>query len=188
MGKDKTTTHKPEEGFKEPKCKRRNSTEGDRPDSAKKQSKGERTTPEPQTMTTRNFFAPLRDLEMKEAPETGCDGEETETSQRTGKNRSPSIIITAQINLLKFQGEIKAIAKGSVEIRNTKTGTRVITTGMADYLAIKNQLEKKKTPFYTFHPKSVKQIKVVIRQLPGNTLAEDIAHELIEMGFKVISV
>jgi hypothetical protein len=44
--------------------------------------------------------------------------------------------------LLKFQGEIKAIMRGIFELRNTKHGTRVITRNMADYLAIKNQLEK----------------------------------------------
>jgi hypothetical protein len=49
--------------------------------------------------------------------------------------------ITTQINLLKFHGEIKAIAKCSLELRNTKNGTRVITREMADHQVIKNQLE-----------------------------------------------
>jgi uncharacterized paraquat-inducible protein A len=59
---------------------------------------------------------------------------------------------------------------------------------MADYLAIKNQLQRKKTPFYTFHPKSVKTIKAVIRQLPDNTPAEIISNELTALGFMAISV
>jgi hypothetical protein len=67
---------------------------------------------------------------------------DAETLQRTGKDRPPPIIITLQINLLKFQGEIKAIITGIFELRNTKYGTRVITRKVADYLAIKNQLEK----------------------------------------------
>jgi hypothetical protein len=89
--------------------------------------------------------------------------------------------------VLNLQGEIKAIAMGSFELRNTKNGTRVITREMADYLAIKSQLQKKKIPFYTFHPKSAKPIKAVIRYVPGNTPAEDIANELLALGFKVIS-
>jgi hypothetical protein len=44
--------------------------------------------------------------------------------------------------LLKCQGEIKTIINGIFVIRNTKYGTRVITRKMADYLAIKNPLEK----------------------------------------------
>jgi hypothetical protein len=77
----------------------------------------------------------------------GCVGRggaeaDAETLQRTGQNRPPPIIITSQINFLKFQGEIKAIIRGIFELRNTKYGTRVITRKMADYLATKNQLEK----------------------------------------------
>jgi len=109
-GTEKTTPKHEEEGFKEPKRKRRNSAEGNRPNLAKKRGtiehKGERTTPEPQTLrTTRNFFAPLRDLETEGAPETGDGEEETENSRIIGKDSPPLIIITAQINLLKFQGE-----------------------------------------------------------------------------------
>jgi hypothetical protein len=54
--------------------------------------------------------------------------------------------------LLKFQGEIKAIIKGSFELRNIKNRTRLITREMADSLAIKNELEKTKIPYHTFHP------------------------------------
>jgi hypothetical protein len=64
----------------------------------------------------------------------------------------------------------------------------VVTKEIADYLTIKKLLEEKKTPFYTFHPKSVKPIKVIIRHLPGNNPAEDIAKELQALGFAVISV
>jgi hypothetical protein len=130
---------------------------------------------------------------MEEASETRSEEEGSETSQKIGKETPPPIIITTQINLLRFQGEIKAIAKGSFELRNTKNGTRVITKEMANYLAIKSQLQKKKKkkkkiPFYTFHPKSVKPIKAIIRYLPSNTPAEDIANELLALGFRVIGV
>jgi len=64
----------------------------------------------------------------------------------------------------------------------------VVTKGIADYLTIKKHLEEKKIPNYTFHPKSVKPIKPVIRHLPGNTPAENIAKELQTIGFTAISV
>jgi len=139
---------RPEEGFQEQKTKRRSSTEEDRPNSAKKQGMNNNNVIGlKQTATiTRNFFAPL---EMDAEPETG--GMEEEPLQRTGKDRPPPIIITSQVNLLKFQKEIKAITKGSFELRNTKHGTRAISREMADYLAIKNQLEKTKIHYYTFH-------------------------------------
>jgi hypothetical protein len=56
---------------------------------------------------------------MEEAPETGCDDEDSEISQRI-EDRPPPIIITTQINLLNFQGGMIFIAKGSFELRNTK--------------------------------------------------------------------
>jgi hypothetical protein len=42
--------------------------------------------------------------------------------------------------------------------------------------------------YFTFHPKSEKPIKAVIRQLPANTPAEDIASSLQDLGFTIISV
>jgi len=136
---------------------------------------------------TRNFFAPLKDLETEEAAENKGEEEGSGNSQGNGKERPPPIIITAQINLLNFQGEIKAIKKVSFELRNAKDGTGVVTREMADYLAIKKHLEQKKAPFYTFHPKSEEPIKAVIRHFPGNTPAEDIARELQALDFSVIS-
>jgi hypothetical protein len=50
---------------------------------------------------------------------------------------------------------------------------------VAEYLAIKRYLQQKK---------SVKPIKAIIRHLPGNTSAEDIAKELLALGFSIISV
>jgi len=69
-----TATPKTTECFKEQKRKRRSSTEGDRPDAAKKQGaraqRLQRTTPEPQVAATKKFFAPLRNIEMEEAAES----------------------------------------------------------------------------------------------------------------------
>jgi hypothetical protein len=65
---------------------------------------------------------------------------------------------------------------------------KIVTEDIIDYLAIKKNLEDKKIHSYIFHPKPLKPIKAVIRHLPGNTAAEDIAKELQELGFDVISV
>jgi hypothetical protein len=89
---------------------------------------------------------------------------------------------------MKFQKKIKAITKGSFELRNTKNGTMVISREMADYQAIKDQLEKTKIHYYTFHPMSVKPIKAVMKYLPGTAPAEDIVNELLALDYKVISV
>jgi hypothetical protein len=45
-----------------------------------------------------------------------------------------------------------------------------------------------KARFETNYPKSEKPIKTVIRHLPVNTPAEDIAEGLVDLGFDVISV
>jgi hypothetical protein len=49
------------------------------------------------------------------------------TNQRIfGRKGPPSINLTASLNLLKFQVEIKAFAKGSFEFHNTGNGIRVV--------------------------------------------------------------
>jgi hypothetical protein len=63
-----------------------------------------------------------------------------------------------------------------------------MTKEMADYSAIKHHLEQNSLHFYTFHPKSEKPIKTVIRHLPGHTPAEHISNELVALKFSVISV
>jgi hypothetical protein len=188
-------SNKPTEGLKEQKRKRRTSKEADRPDAAKKQGavvQQTRIAAAPQVAAqptpTRNIFAPLRDLEIEETTENNGAKEGARNSQGNRPERPPPIIIIAQLSLLRLQGEIKASTKGSFELRNARNGTRVVTKEMADYLAIKKLLEKKKTPFYTFQPKSVKPIKVVIRHLLGNIPVENITKELQALGFTVISV
>jgi hypothetical protein len=53
---------------------------------------------------------------------------------------------------------------------------------MADYFAIRVFFDKHQYHYFTFHPKSEKPIKAVIRQLPANTPAEDIASSLQDLG------
>jgi hypothetical protein len=66
------------------------------------------------------------------------------------------------------------MVKGNFEFRNTRNGTRVITRGMVDFLAVKSHFEKNNLSYFTFYPKSEKPIKAAIHHLPQNTPAEDI--------------
>jgi hypothetical protein len=57
---------------------------------------------------------------------------------------------------------------------------------MADFSAIKSFQNENLS--FTFHPKSLKLIKVIIRYLPSATSAEKIYEALTELGFDVMSV
>jgi hypothetical protein len=59
---------------------------------------------------------------------------------------------------------------------------------MEEYTSLKNHIQLNETHYYTFHPKADKPIKAVIRHLPGETPAEDIANELLALGYKVYNV
>jgi hypothetical protein len=80
------------------------------------------------------------------------------------------------------------VAKQVFEFRNTKNGTRVITKDMVDFEAVKLHFESNHLSFYSFFPKSEKPIKAVIRHLPNNAPAEDIAEGLGDIGFDAVSV
>jgi hypothetical protein len=78
--------------------------------------------------------------------------------------------------------------KGTFEFRTIRNGTKVVTKDMDEYLALMRQLDASKIPDYTFHPKSVKLTKAIIRHLPGDTPAKDISDEILALGFNVTSV
>jgi hypothetical protein len=89
---------------------------------------------------------------------------------------------------MQLQRQLKGIVKGSFEFRNTQNGTRIVTKEMADYSFIKEYLSSQSLNYFTFYLKSLKPIRAVIRHLLGNTPAEDIYEELVELGFDIISV
>jgi hypothetical protein len=64
----------------------------------------------------------------------------------------------------------------------------MITKDMADFQAVKLHFESNSLSFYFFLPNSEKPIKSVIRHLPINTPAEDIAEGLVDLSFEVVSV
>jgi hypothetical protein len=128
-------------------------------------------------VATRNFFAPLRTANMDTDPPAA---EPSSAAQETvpGKTgRPPAIILTSVTNLMQLQKQLEGVAKQAFEFRNTKTGTRVITKDMIDFQAVKLHFESNNLSFRAF-PKSDKRIKAVIRDLPNNTPAEDIAEGL----------
>jgi hypothetical protein len=136
----------------------------------------------------RKYFAPLR-LDEDDTVYTGENGaQQVSTSVPKAAGRPPPVIVTMSLNLLKFQGELKSIMKGTFEFRTTRNGIKVVTKGMADYLALIRHLDANTIPYCTFDPKSVKPVKAVIFHLPGDTPAKDISDELVALGFSVISV
>jgi type II restriction/modification system DNA methylase subunit YeeA len=82
------------------------------------------------------------------------------------------------INLIQLQGNLKSIVKGNFEFWSTRNGTRLVTREMAAYSAIREYFDSKNLNYFTFHPKSQKPVKAVIRHLPIDTPAEDISNGL----------
>jgi hypothetical protein len=105
-----------------------------------------------------------------------------------GRQATPPVTIRVSLNLLNFQGELKPIIKDTFEFRTTRNGIKVVTKDTANYSALMRYFVASKIPYYTFHPKSLKSAKAVIRHLPGDTPIKDISDELLALGFTVINV
>jgi hypothetical protein len=141
----------------------------------------------PSKVATRNFFTPLRTTTM----DTDSSGSESTPQEETVPEktcRPPTIILSSAANLIQLQKQLKNVVKEDFEFRNTRSGTRVITRGMADFLAVKSHFEGNKLSFYTFFPKSEKPIKAVMPHLPINTPAKDNCDRLVSLGLDVVSV
>jgi hypothetical protein len=132
----------------------------------------------PQVQTP-NCYAPLRNgMEVEERQDTtGTHAEKQFTSSQAG--RPPPITLKSATNLIQLQKKIRGPFKGSLEFRNTRRGTRVVT---------KPLFQTENLSFFTFHPKSLKPIKAVIRHLPSVIPAKEIYEALAELGFDVMSV
>jgi hypothetical protein len=72
---------------------------------------------------------------------------------------------------IQFQRQLKGLLKVKFEFRNTRSGTRVVTKGRADFSAIRSHFESNNLPYFTFYPKSQKSVKAVIQHLPFTTPA-----------------
>jgi hypothetical protein len=138
-----------EDGFKEVRRRKRHSTNEAAPTS-KKPAAEEKNTPNKE-VATRNFFAPLRGSRMD------TDSSVTEATTReeavpSTAGRPPPIILTANANLIQLQRQLKNVAKGDFEFRNTKGGTRVITRSMTDFDAVKSYFSTQNLSYYSFWP------------------------------------
>jgi hypothetical protein len=46
--------------------------------------------------------------------------------------RPPPIVLTSAANLIQLQKKLKGVARQNFELRNTRSGTRVVTKDMVD--------------------------------------------------------
>jgi hypothetical protein len=141
----------------------------------------------PSTTTCRNYFAPLRSLEMEANETTSQRQQQQEATTNTG-GRPPPIFLTSAVKLIHLLGKLRGIVKGNFEFRNIRNGTRVVTKEIEDVCAIRVYHEANNLNYFTFHPKSEKPIMAVIRNLPIQTPSEDISKGLEELGYSIISV
>jgi hypothetical protein len=74
----------------------------------------------------RNYYAPLRTVEMDTEKEDG-EGQNSEVEKQQKTGRPPPIILTSATNLITLQAKLKVLVHVSFEFRNTRNGTRVIT-------------------------------------------------------------
>jgi len=65
-----------------------------------------------------------------------------------GSGRQPPIIRTSSVNLPKFQGNIKAAAKGTFEFRTPQNDIRMLTMEMVDFSAVMNHLDTHNLNYY----------------------------------------
>jgi hypothetical protein len=122
---------------------------------------------------------------VKETAETDTDQGQQTTSNKTG--RPPPIVLTSTVNLIKLQKDLKSISKAPFEMRSTENGIPVLIKEMGDY-TIRQHFEQSSLNYFTFHPKTEKPLKAVIRHVPSDTPAENISNKLQPLGFTVISV
>jgi hypothetical protein len=149
--------------FKEVRNRKRHSTE----EAAHSPKKAAVPTPAG-PVPTKNFFAPLRTTQMDtDAPVAESSTEDASAPSKAA--RPPPIILTFAANLIQLQKKLKGVARQNFELRNTRSGTRVVTKDMVDCQAVKEYFNQ---TYFTYFPKSEKPVKAVIRHLPTNTSAQ----------------
>jgi hypothetical protein len=175
------------EGFRQQRRRKRNRSSEDQNANKKPSTQLENTSlTVPHKPVTRNYYAPLRsaDMDVETAGQHEISEEQQKQEPASKQGRPPPIVLTSSTNLIQLENKLK----GSFEFRNTRNGTRVVTREMDDYKRLKEYSESNGLHFFTFHPKSVKPLKAVIRHLPSDTPAEDISKGLEELGFGTVSV
>jgi hypothetical protein len=69
-----------------------------------------------------------------------------EASAPRNSARPPPIILTSAANLIQLQKKLKGVARQNFQLRNTRSGIRVVTKDMVDYQAVKEYLLQPKLP------------------------------------------
>jgi hypothetical protein len=112
--------------FKEVRNRKQHSTA----EAARSPKKAAVPTPAGQ-VPTKNFFAPLRITQMDtDAPVAESSTEEASAPSKAA--RPPPVILTSATNLIQLQKKLKGVAPQSFELRNIRSGTRVVTKDMVD--------------------------------------------------------
>jgi hypothetical protein len=65
----------------------------------------------------------------------------TEAAAHVKSARPPPIVLTSVANLIQLQKQLKGVAKHNFEFRSTRNGTKVVTTDMVDYQAVRTFLD-----------------------------------------------
>jgi hypothetical protein len=107
-----------DDGFKEVRGRKRQSTNEAAPTS--KKPAAEATNTNKQEVPTRNFFAPLRSTTM-ETDSSGAEATALEEAVPGKAGRPPPIILTSTTNLIQLQRQLKNVDKRDFEFRNSKT-------------------------------------------------------------------
>jgi hypothetical protein len=101
------------------------------------------------TVPTRNYFDPLRTTMDTDSSGSESTPQETVPAKTC---RPPPIILTSAANLIQLQKQLKHVVRKDFEFHNTRSGTRVLTRGMADFLAIKYHTKEITSPSLSSTP------------------------------------
>jgi hypothetical protein len=87
--------------------------------------------------------------------DTDAPDAETSTDEASAPSkaaRPPTIILTSAANLIQLQKKLKGAARQSFELRNTRSGTRIVTKDMVDYQAVKAHYTENNPAYFTLSP------------------------------------
>jgi hypothetical protein len=121
--------------------------------------------PTPVQVPTKNYFAPLRTAQM-DTDASDAHPIAEETAAPTKSARPPPIVLTSAANLIQLQKKLKGVTRQTFELRNTRSGKRVVTKDMVDFQAVKAHFTENSLAYFTFFPNSENPVKAVLRHLP----------------------
>lgn len=99
-----------------------------------------------------------------------------------------SIIPISTIILIHLHWDLKLCIKGQFEFWSTHISFQLVTHEMASDSALWAHTDLASCHYYTFHPKSIRPMKMVICHLATYTPIENIYSGKEELSFNVVSV